>query len=62
MKYYCGECGKECKTVERDFGIGAYEFWGARSVHVNIQTVSECCDGDVFADPNLEEQLEFNRD
>lgn len=61
-KFYCGECRKECQTVERDFGIGSYEFWGAPGVHKNIHTVSECCDGDIYADPELEEAIEFSKD
>jgi hypothetical protein len=61
-KFYCSECRKECQAVERDFGIGGYEFWGARGNDTNIQTVSECCDGDLYADPELEEQIEFSRD
>ena len=62
MKLYCGECAQECDAVERDFGIGAYEFWGARGCHTNIQTVSDCCDGDVYSDPELEEQVIFQPD
>jgi hypothetical protein len=61
-KYYCGECGKECDWVQRDFGIGGYEFWGASGFHSNIQTVSKCCDGDIYSDPELEEQVEFSAD
>lgn len=61
-KFYCGECARECNPVERDFGIGGYEFWGARSVDTRIETVSDCCDGDIYADPALEEQIEFSKD
>lgn len=60
--YYCGECGKLCNDVERDFGIGGYEFWGAYGYDSNVQVVSECCDGDLFEDPELEEKVEFCRD
>lgn len=48
MYYICSECRKPCNDVERDFGIGAYEFWGAGGVDSNIQSVSECCDGDLW--------------
>lgn len=62
MKYYCGECRKECDTIKLDYGIGAYEYWGARETHSNIQTVSSCCEADLFADEELEEPVEFVRD
>lgn len=61
-KFYCGECAKECNPVQRDFGYGRTEFWGAVSVHANVHTVSDCCDGDIFADPELEEAVEFSKD
>ena len=62
QKYYCGECSKECDWVELDYGIGSYEFWGARGCHTNLQTVSKCCEGDIYGDPELEELVEFNVD
>lgn len=62
MKLYCGECRKECDFVGKDFGIGAYEFWGARGVDTNIQTVSVCCEGEIYADPECEELVEFSID
>ena len=46
--FRCSECGKPCNAVDRDFGFGATEYWGATSTHSNIQTVSECCDGDLL--------------
>jgi len=61
-KFYCGECARQCNAVERDFGIGGYEFWGARGNDVRMVTVSDCCDGDIFADPELEEAIEFSKD
>lgn len=61
-KYYCGECRKECDWQLLDYGIGGYEFWGARGCHTNMQTVSTCCEGDVYADPELEEQVEVSTD
>lgn len=44
--YTCGECGKECDSLVVDYGIGPYEFWGARGWHTDKQLVSSCC-GDV---------------
>ncbi len=56
---FCGECGHPCETVERDYGYGAYEFWGATGCHSNVQTVSACCEADVFRDASLETLCEF---
>lgn len=40
----CTECGQPCNVIPVDFGIGAYEFWGAKSIDVQIEAVSDCCD------------------
>ncbi len=40
----CAGCGQPAETKEMDFGIGAYEFWGSREVHRDIQVVTECCE------------------
>lgn len=40
----CAACGQPAELIEVDFGIGPYEFWGATGVHVDIQTVTECCE------------------
>ncbi len=59
MDGFCSECKKPCQEVERDFGIGAYEYWGATGSHHNWQWVSECCDGDVVDSlDELEEETE----
>lgn len=39
----CSECGQPAEAETVDFGIGAYEFWGMRGVHRDVQTVSVCC-------------------
>ena len=62
MKLYCGECGKECDWQTLDYGIGSYEFWGARGVDTNLHTVSVCCEGDLYLDADLEDAAEFNVD
>ena len=54
--FRCAECLEPCQDVERDFGIGAYEFWGATGSDSNVQLVSDCCDGDLL---NPEEYLEL---
>lgn len=43
----CTRCGMAANEVTRDFGIGAYEFWGSREVHRDVRTVSECCEDDL---------------
>lgn len=53
---FCSECLKPCDEVERDFGFGVTECWGAMSSHENKQWVSECCEADLLED--LEEQDE----
>jgi len=46
----CPECGETTHIVTVDYGIGAYEYWGAAGVHHNYQNVTACCE----ADPNQE--------
>lgn len=55
MRVYCSECRKEAVAVQRDFGIGAYEYWGATGFDSCIMTVSECCDGDLLTQEQLDE-------
>lgn len=43
----CEDCGEVCTAVMRDFGIGSYEFWGARGVHTDYQPVSPCCEAPI---------------
>jgi hypothetical protein len=39
----CQHCGKEAIVVQRDFGIGAYEYWGSKGVHREMRNCcSEC--------------------
>lgn len=40
----CAMCGQPAECVQRDFGIGAYEYWGSPGVDVNLQLVTECCE------------------
>ena len=39
----CSECKQSANFGLEDFGIGAYEYWGARGTHHDYQWVSECC-------------------
>ena len=50
----CEGCGQPAETREMDFGIGAYEFWGACGVDTNIQTVSECCEAGMVPNSRAE--------
>jgi len=54
---YCTECNESCNAKDVDFGIGAYEYWGYKSVDRNIQTVSDCCEAEIRDYP-LEEDDE----
>jgi hypothetical protein len=40
----CKACNRECNVVTVDFGIGAYEYWGAPGVDVQLAEVSDCCE------------------
>lgn len=55
---WCKECKQECDVIDVDFGIGAYEYWGAKGVHVDIQAVSDCCEGDWTEDEPEDEEGE----
>lgn len=50
---YCGNCGKECSTVMSDYGIGPYEFWGARGTQHDYIVESDCCNDLVYIDKEL---------
>lgn len=45
---YCGDCGKECRAVKVDQGIGAYEYWGFKGFHHDWQWVSDCCEAELL--------------
>jgi hypothetical protein len=42
----CKACNRGCRVVTVDFGIGAYEYWGAPGVDVQLAEVSDCCEAD----------------
>lgn len=54
---YCPECECNVHSVRRDFGIGSYEYWGSREVHVDLRDVCPKCEGDL-SEP-LEQDEEF---
>lgn len=43
----CTECSQPCHIVSVDFGIGAYEYWGAVGCDVQVCEVSDCCEAEV---------------
>lgn len=54
---FCGACGDPCRVTTVDFGIGDYEYCGARGVHRDLREVSACCEAEVFEDASLTEPL-----
>ena len=48
-KGYCPECDGDVSAVAIDNGIGAYEYWGAKGVHRDIQICCGVC-GEVLED------------
>jgi len=47
-KLYCASCKSWVLPVERDHGIGPYEYWGSRGVHHNWRTECPECEGEQF--------------
>ena len=37
---FCKRCECEVLVVKRDCGIGLFEYWGSKGVHVDMQ---DCC-------------------
>lgn len=56
---YCGECKKECNVVTVDYGIGPYEFWGAKGYDSRPADVSNCCEATVYEDEEFQYVLEL---
>ena len=44
--FICSECNRECEVEHVDFGIGAYEYWGATGYDSHEVEVSVCCEAD----------------
>lgn len=42
----CACCGLPADTMTVDFGIGAYEYWGSKGIHSDVQEVTACCESD----------------
>ena len=50
----CEGCGQPAETSDVDFGIGAYEYWGAPGVDVNVQNVTDCCEMSLVSNSRAE--------
>ena len=59
---FCGCCGQPCSPRRVDNGIGAYEYWGCKGVHTQIDIESDCCDAAVFSDAALTKNYEHDPD
>ena len=46
----CCDCGNECDTEWQDFGIGSYEYHGARGVDTQWVEVTPCCESTDWAE------------
>jgi hypothetical protein len=56
---YCPACKCNVTAKSMDFGIGCFEYWGSREVHVDIREVCPECEGDLLdAEPEEETDLE----
>ena len=53
----CSDCKQSADFKLEDFGIGAYEYWGARGTHHDYQWVSTCCEAPDDGDLHLEEYI-----
>lgn len=44
QKCWCPWCEQESVAKVADNGIGPYEYWGVKGVHVHYEIVTECCE------------------
>jgi transcription elongation factor Elf1 len=59
---FCNECGQEVEVEIEDFGIGPYEFWGARGTHKDERAVCSICGEIIENDVAYFEPPEKERD
>jgi hypothetical protein len=48
--YICPDCGKPCRAVQCDAGIGPYEYWGVKGFDSRPYTGSDCCEAELTED------------
>ena len=44
---YCPQCDKRVSANFEDFGIGAYEYWGAKGVDTDIRAICPECESEL---------------
>jgi hypothetical protein len=49
----CAECMSKSSFHLEDFGIGSYEFWGARGTDHQWEWVSDCCEAQPFGELDI---------
>lgn len=52
----CSACGQPASAITVDFGIGAYEFWGSKGFHRDVQVVSDCCEAALMQNTHSEKE------
>jgi hypothetical protein len=55
----CDVCGRSCQLKLVDFGIGPYEFWGAKGTHTDYAWASDCCEAEVH---EMSDYIRLNAD
>lgn len=61
MDEICEFCGKPCRGMWVDYGVGLNEFWGSVSIHKDEQYVSNCCEAPLNP-PDYEEDFDIPDD
>lgn len=46
--FICENCNREAEIIQCDFGIGPYEYHGAKCNHKDIQPATACCQAEAF--------------
>lgn len=59
-RMYCVGCKAWVLPVERDHGIGSYEYWGCRGVHHEWHTECPDCDGEALLEFEPVDEPEIN--
>lgn len=55
---WCCACECNVDVVKEDHGIGSFEYWGSREVHIDIQDTCTVCGGTDIEEEHLEEETE----
>jgi hypothetical protein len=55
---FCAQCETNVHAVRMDFGVGCYEYWGARYRHVDWCEVCPVCLGDLTGPQMQDDQYE----